>query len=285
MIFDHLRNKTFFAFTLLTLLTVALSGQTRFGARNLARIIETDDSAFRFTETIIALSRDGSEDLLGEPFDSEAYLLYIRKMAQKVGMRIDRNDPPRKIVSTISSYLYDEIGFRTDYADTNGINPRNLLLNTVLDRKKGYCLSLSLPWLIIAEELDLPIYGVAAPGHFFVRFDDGVIAINIETTAGGQIIDDDYYLEKYKLKDDTSFYMRNLTPRQVVGVFLNNYGNCYRRKEKTREALLALDGATRINPDYAEAHTNLGIAYFDLGDYKRAVIEHRKAIALNANLP
>ena len=48
----------------------------------------------------------------------------------------------------------------------------NSFINTVIESRKGNPLSLSLIYSIIAQSLDLPIYGVNLPNHFILAYLD-----------------------------------------------------------------------------------------------------------------
>src|SRR5262245_41345425 len=45
----------------------------------------------------------------------------------------------------------------------------NLLPSRVLERKRGYCVGIAGVYLLLAEQLHLPIYAVATPSHVFLR--------------------------------------------------------------------------------------------------------------------
>jgi len=51
-------------------------------------------------------------------------------------------------------------------------SPMNSFINTVIESRKGNPLSLSLLYSIIAQSLDLPVYGVNLPNHFILAFMD-----------------------------------------------------------------------------------------------------------------
>ena len=53
---------------------------------------------------------------------------------------------------------------------------------------------------------------------------------------------------------------------------------------KLQEAELSYRKAIEIKPDFAEAHSNLGIILKDLGKLQEAELSTRKAIELNPNL-
>jgi tetratricopeptide (TPR) repeat protein len=48
-----------------------------------------------------------------------------------------------------------------------------------------------------------------------------------------------------------------------------------------KEAIEACKQAIRVNPDYAEAHFNLGVVYTDLGMHKEAIEVFKQAISIN----
>ena len=67
----------------------------------------------------------------------------------------------------VTTHLFDHLGFvgdTTDYA-----NPRNSLLNVVLDRRQGIPITLSVVVMEVARRVGVPLVGVGMPGHFLVR--------------------------------------------------------------------------------------------------------------------
>jgi len=60
-------------------------------------------------------------------------------------------------------------------------------------------------------------------------------------------------------------------------------GAAYDSKGMFDEAIAECKKAIAINPNYAEAHTNLGLAYGDKGMFDEAIAECKKAIAINPN--
>jgi regulator of sirC expression with transglutaminase-like and TPR domain len=76
---------------------------------------------------------------------------------------------PGSDLEALSRYLFAELGFRGDTDDYT--NPRNSLLDEVLDRRRGIPISLSIVVLEIGRRLDIPLHGVGMPGHFLVRDD------------------------------------------------------------------------------------------------------------------
>ena len=69
-----------------------------------------------------------------------------------------------KAVEVVNKYLFDEVGF-TAVKDANDAN--DLFLHTVLDKKHGYCLSLSVLYLAIGERAGTAVIRSGCAGAFF----------------------------------------------------------------------------------------------------------------------
>ena len=61
----------------------------------------------------------------------------------------------------------------------------------------------------------------------------------------------------------------------------NNMGIAYARKENYNKAIEYFKKAIEINPDDAEAYYNMGLIYADKGNYDKAIEYYKKAIEIN----
>jgi len=73
-------------------------------------------------------------------------------------------------VKIINHVLYTNQGFRGNTG--NHLDPQNSYLSQVLESKKGNQILLAVIYSIIAQKLDIPIYGVNLPQHFILAFVD-----------------------------------------------------------------------------------------------------------------
>lgn len=214
---------------------------------------------------------------------SHVYRRKIDDMAEEILEKIKDKHIPMDyhVIPIINDYLFDELGFKTiDNAD----NPDDLFLHNVLETKRGYCLSLSVLYLSIAERLGLPMYGVVVPGHFFVRYDDGTHRYNIETTAGGGVAEDKHYIDKFNPPNrPNTLYMKNLTKKQTLGCFFNNLGNSYLAVRDIEKAFTVLKGAVEINPLLSEANMNLGNIYLQKQMPYEAISQYEHALSILGN--
>jgi len=211
------------------------------------------------------------------------YLSRLDDMALEIRGRLRRKRfrADFQAIPVINEYLFGELGFKSlPEAD----DPNDLFLHTVLDKKRGYCLSLSILYLSLAERLGLPLYGVVVPGHFFVRYDNKRVRFNIETTSKGGSATDEHYMNKFKVpKGNNNIYMKNLNKLQTLGCFFNNLGNSYVEVGNTKSALLALERAVEINPTLSECRANLGNIYLKKGRVADAIYEYQTALEINPN--
>ncbi len=210
------------------------------------------------------------------------YQQKLDDMAYEIRDRIEKEGLQNsyKAVQVINDYLFNELGYESVKEATDA---NDLFLHSVMDRKKGYCLSLSILYLALGERLGLPLYGVVVPGHFFVRYDKGPVRFNIETTGKGGYANDEHYITRFNVPDNDhdSIYMQNLNKMQSLGCLFNNLGNVYSDEGNIDAALKALENAVRINPSLAESRTNLGNMYLQKGRIDDAVYNYRQALSIN----
>jgi len=249
-------------------------------AKSIEQVIRLREDEVDLATAALIVSEQWSDLVYGRRYISKLddMALEIRKRLRQKKLNVDF-----RAIPVISEYLFEELGFK---ALSEANDPNDLFLHTVLDKKRGYCLSLSILYLSIAERLGLPIYGVVVPGHFFVRYDDTRVRFNIETTGKGGFATDEDYVKKFKVPvGQDNIYMKNLSKIQTLGCFLNNLGNSYMEIGNTESALLALQRAVEINPTLSECRANLGNIYLEKGRVADAIFEYRAALEINPDDP
>lgn len=81
-------------------------------------------------------------------------------------------------VRILNHIFYDINGFRGDTASYH--SPQNSYINTVLERRKGNPISLAIIYSIVAQRLNIPIFGVNLPQHFILAYMDNYSDYPIE---------------------------------------------------------------------------------------------------------
>jgi regulator of sirC expression with transglutaminase-like and TPR domain len=95
------------------------------------------------------------------------------------------------------------------------LNPNNNFINKVLETRKGNPLMVGLVYMLIAQKLDLPIYGVNLPQHF-------VLAYLEQGSYSGQNKSEDFQQESYRrpLFYINAFNMGSVFGKRDVDQFL-----------------------------------------------------------------
>ena len=94
----------------------------------------------------------------------------ILKIRQDIWLELNDN-----LTALEKIAIFNQIIFTTHGLKGNKINyhaPQNSFINNVLESKKGNPLLLSIIYIVIAESLDIPIYGVNLPNHFILAYLD-----------------------------------------------------------------------------------------------------------------
>lgn len=260
---------------------LANAGKPGLYVRSLDGVLRLQDDEMDLATAALIASEYWSDMVHGR-----RYLDRLDEMALEIKRRLHerRIHATHRAIPVINQYLFDELGFK---AISHANDPNDLFLHSVMDRRQGYCLSLSVLYLSLAERVGLDMYGVVVPGHFFVRYENGRTRINIETTSNGASPPDEHYITKFNISETSrdTVYMKNLTKRQTLGCFFNNLGNVYNDIGDSETAMLALERAVAINPTLSESRANLGNIYLKKGRVDEAVRQYRAAIELNPNDP
>ena len=244
----------------------------------LLKIQEDDNTQPDLLETLLMVSKHWKPSLDLAPLKEEIQII-IRSAKHKLS-GLDR---PEDIIRIIRTVIHDEAGYRyTDQVDERGvpINPEELFLHGLLHTHKGYCMNLSLLYLILGQKLGLPFYGVALPNHFFVRYERDAVKVNIETTERGVSYPDSFYLQRFGTlaKAKTPYFMKNLNTRQTLGAYFSNVGMVYYKNQKPERAIFYLGISTAINSESIDAQNNLANIYSELKKPQQAIKHYNLAL-------
>lgn len=258
---------------------LANKGKSGLYARSIEKVLRLRDEQVDLATAVLIVSENWSDMVEGRK-----YLSRLDNMAREIRARLERKrlKANSMAIPVINEYLFNELGFKSI---TEANDPNSLFLHTVMNEKRGYCLSLSILYLAVGERLGLPLYGVVVPGHFFVRYDDGRLQFNIETTSDGGTASDEHYITKFKVPESRNggIYMKSLNKIQTLGCFFNNLGNSYSDIGNMDSALLAFERAVKINPMLSESRANLGNIYLKKDMVNKAIDQYLKALRINPN--
>jgi regulator of sirC expression with transglutaminase-like and TPR domain len=139
------------------------------------------DEEIDLAKAALAFARTEYPDL-----DIEEYLNTLDTMAEEVRERLIEERYPLKVIKTINSYLFDDLGFEGN--TRNYYDPRNSFLNDVIDRRTGIPITLSIIYLEIAKQIEFPMVGIGMPGHFIIRPNFENAGIFVDAFNQGEIL-------------------------------------------------------------------------------------------------
>lgn len=147
--------------------------------------------------------------------DEQKMINQIEDIKRDVWLQMIYDASPAEQIKLINHVFYNIYGFTGN--TTNHQDPQNSYLNQVLETKKGNQISLAIIYSIIAQKLDMPVYGVNLPQHFILAYVDeshetefeGGILFYINAFNRGVIFgrrDVDMFLKKLNLRAEKQFY-------------------------------------------------------------------------------
>lgn len=128
----------------------------------------------------------------------------------------------------------------------------------------GTCASLPVVFVAVGRRLGYPLKLAQAKSHYYVRWDDPVTGeqFNIDGAGDGFAFhSDDHYknwpnpIKPEELEHGN--YLRSLSPREELSVFLTTRGDCLRENGRILDAINAYQQAIRVAPKNLFASTLL----------------------------
>jgi len=98
----------------------------------------------------------------------------IEQIKMDIWIELNEEMTAFESVSVINHLLFDIHHFKGNHEKISAIE--NSWVHTLLDQKKGSPLTLGILYLILAQKLGLPVYGVNLPQHFVLAYVDGKLA-------------------------------------------------------------------------------------------------------------
>jgi regulator of sirC expression with transglutaminase-like and TPR domain len=166
--------------------------------------------AFDLLQGVLIVNRYQYPDL-----DEQKVINQLEAIKRDIWIQMMNEASPAEQIKLINHVFYSIYGFSGN--TTNHQDPQNSYISQVLETKKGNQISLAIIYSIIAQKLDIPVYGVNLPQHFILAYLDesqqsefeGGILFYINAFNKGFIFgrrDVDMFLKQLNLKFDKQFY-------------------------------------------------------------------------------
>lgn len=245
------------------------------------RILSLDDSDIDLAEGALIIARDEYPDL-----DIPRYLEQIDSFAIDVAERLGDDNDMETIITVLNDYLFKEQGFRGNME--HYYDPRNSLLNDVIDRRSGIPISLSIIYLETGRRLGLDLEGVSFPGHFLVRFNVGSGAVVLDPFFGGISLGEDeleFRLSRFGgesyLGESLEDLLEPASNRSILERVLRNLRGIYMESSTHDKALLKSNRLLSIAPDNPSEYLLRGSIYHAMECHQLALADYQQFIDMN----
>lgn len=198
--------------------------------RTLLDTIRLDELEGRFrellTETDPQQELETGCQLLAEhaypDVDMTRYSEQLDAMARELDGLLHGRHDARTAVPILVHYLAQEKHLHGE--DRYFQDPDGSYLNRVLDRNAGIPISLSIVYLLVAQRLGLPLFGVGLPGHFVVKWEDPRDTVYLDPYHAGKVltVDDCRRLVEEAGHPFRETHLRPVTPRQILARLMTN---------------------------------------------------------------
>jgi regulator of sirC expression with transglutaminase-like and TPR domain len=210
--------------------------------------------------------------------DVDAEMARLDAWARELGRRLEPGWNNLQRLARLRTFMYEDLGFK---GDVRGYySPANSMLHSVMTRRLGIPLTLSIVFMEIGWRLGIPFEGVGFPGHFLVRltgepgdllldpYDHGASVHEedcrrmIELTTGGTVPYDPSMI-------------RSLGKRAMIARLLFNLKVACLKAGDDLGALSAVERLLLLHPDDPPELRDRGLLFYKLDRYREARISLR----------
>lgn len=205
--------------------------------------------------------------------DVDTEMARLEQWAGELGRRIDPSWNNLQRLARLRTFMYEDLGFK---GDVRGYySPANSLLHSVMSRRLGIPLTLSIVFMEIGWRIGVPFEGVGFPGHFLVRltgepgdllldpYDHGASVHEedcrrmIELTTGGTVPYDPSMI-------------RSLGKRDMIARLLFNLKVSCLKANDDPGALSAVERLLLLHPDDPPELRDRGLLLYRMDRYRDA---------------
>lgn len=173
----------------------------------------------------------------------------IHEIKRAIWLEISPMSTAFEKVKVMNKVLFEHFNYHVN--EINTLSPLNSYINTALELKTGSALSLSVIYSIVAQELDMPVYGVNVPNHFLLAYIDELhinaflgkenpygVLFYIDALQKGKIVSEEAiinYLEKESISSNRNCF-EPCSNTQIIQLMLSNLIYSYNQLGMKRKA-------------------------------------------------
>jgi regulator of sirC expression with transglutaminase-like and TPR domain len=220
--------------------------------------------------------------------DIDASLFRLDNLADQINKQLSGNASGLDFVEAANDLLFNVLQFRGN--EDEYYDPRNSCLNSVLLRRLGIPITLSVVYIEVARRLNRPVYGVGLPGHFIVAYEDREARYWIDPFHNGKLLTlaDCQALAKQAANVDLSAnpaLLMAVNKRQMLVRMLSNLKAIYIRGKAFGKAHEVLSLLIEAMPEYAEEYRHRGIVNMQLQNHRAAKEDLETYLRLQPDSP
>jgi regulator of sirC expression with transglutaminase-like and TPR domain len=169
------------------------------------------------------------------PHLKESEIRYeISRLRKEIWIELNDNLTALEQIKVFNHLFYEVFGFKGD--NENYHSPQNSFINIVLENKKGNPLTLGILYVLLAQSLELPVFGVNLPEHFILAYtaksidpdtleikDNNVLfyinAFSMGTVFSSKEVDE--FIKKLKLQPLPQYY-NPCSNKEIIIRMINN---------------------------------------------------------------
>jgi regulator of sirC expression with transglutaminase-like and TPR domain len=153
----------------------------------------------------------------------------IKNIQMKVWVNTHEKMHPNDMVKILNDVIFEQLRFEPNIKNFH--SPSNSMFNLVLSQKKGNPVALSCLFILLAQRLDLPIYGVNLPNLFVLIFDYPGYRFYLNPFNRGQVFlekDIDDYLKQMNIEPNEKYY-KSCSNIEIIKRVLTNLSFAYQK--------------------------------------------------------
>jgi len=157
----------------------------------------------------------------------------IGQIIQDVWLELNNNLTPLEKVKVLNHIIFDVHEFSANKA--NLYSPQNSYINTIFETKKANPISLSIIYMVAAQSLRIPVYGINLPQNFILAYTDQMIGENTKILRNNILFyinafnrgavftkrEVELFIKQLNLKDDDSYFLPCTNIDTIRRVFNN----------------------------------------------------------------
>ena len=205
--------------------------------------------------------------------DVEAEMARLDAWAGELGRRLDPEWNNLQRLARLRTFMYEDLGFK---GDVQGYySPANSLLHSVMSRRLGIPLTLSIVFMEIGWRLGIPFEGVGFPGHFLVRLagEPGDLLLDPYDHAGTVHEEDCRRMIELTTGGTVPFdpsMIRSLGKRDMISRLLFNLKVACLKANDDKGALSACERLLLLHPDDPPELRDRGLLLYRMDRYPEA---------------